>query len=218
MAMTETLSVPELARRCAEETARYQRGEAYAERFCFELFRRAIVERDNAAWSAIYAQYTEVVRRWIGTRMDPEEGVVTAFERFWRALDSQKFPRFNSLAAVLQYLKMCVYSVAVDQARAASAAAGERPIEAALSVPAAENVEGTVARRLDGAALWAIVQRVLADEHERLILYLSYAMGLTPREICAKHGDRFPQVQEVYRIKRNALDRLRRSPEMQGLL
>ncbi len=48
------------------------------------------------------------------------------------------------------------------------------------------------------------------------MIYLSYAQGLCPREICARHTARFPRVQDVYRIKRGALSRLRHAPD--GLL
>src|SRR5690242_1710727 len=105
-AMIETLTVTELAQRCGEETNRYLRRETYAERFCLELFRRAIVQRDDAAWAAVYDQYAAAVRRWLRTQPDQEEeGVVIAFERFWRAVDATKFATFTSLSGVLQYLK-----------------------------------------------------------------------------------------------------------------
>jgi len=62
----ERLTVPELARRCAVEMERYRRREPHADHFGFELFRRAVVERSDAAWAALYAQYAETVRWWLG--------------------------------------------------------------------------------------------------------------------------------------------------------
>lgn len=212
--MTESLSVDQLAAHCAEETARYRRGESHAERYCFELFRRAVALRDERAWAAVYETYAEVVRRWVGTRMDPDEGVPLAFERFWRAIDAEKFRRFGSLAALLQYLKMCVHTAVLDRARAAAAVAVEQPIDDAMALPGADDVERSVGQRLDTAAFWRLIGRLLDDEREQRLLYLSYAIGLSPREICARHGDLFPDVREIYRIKRNALERLRRAPEL----
>ncbi len=208
--------IDELSRLCRDETARYLRGEASNDRYCFELFRRAIVERDNAAWSAIYAQYTAIVRVWLHARMDDEEGVAAAFERFWRALDAAKFTGFGSLAAVLAYLKMCVHTAVVDRARTQRAAEANLTLDAARIVPAVDDVEATVAGNLDGATFWAMVRAALDDERERRVLYLSYAKDLTPREIHARHGADFPRIEEIYRLKRNALDRLRRSPALRA--
>lgn len=208
--MAEVLDVAELSRRCQAETERYLRGDTSTDRHCFELFRRAVVERDEAAWVAVYAQYAAVVRRWLSARMDADEGVAAAFERFWRALDAAKFARFGSLGAILAYLKMCVHSAALDQARAQRSTNGQVALEAAWAVPAGDDVEGSVGDRLDDAAFWAEVERGLDDERERLVLYLSYVIDLSPRQIHARYPDRFPQMADIYRLKRSALDRLRR--------
>jgi len=50
------------------------------------------------------------------------------------------------------------------------------------------------------------------------VAHLSFVAGLTPREIRARHPDRFVEVYEVYRLKRNVIDRLRRSGAIQQLL
>lgn len=216
--MTEALSVQDLSRLCAEETARYQRREPYAERFCLELFRRAITRRDEAAWSAIYAQYAGSVRRWLGAWPgELEEGVAAAFERFWQALDGEKFARFGSLAAVLQYLKMCACTARLDRARSARSSAADEPLDAVYALPSADNVEETVAGQIEAAGFWQTVRACLADERDRRVLYLSYVIGLSPRDICARHAAEFSDVTEVYRLKRNALDRLRRAPALRAL-
>ena len=50
------------------------------------------------------------------------------------------------------------------------------------------------------------------DEAERSLLYLSGpGPGPLPRQIYARSPQVFPSVQDVYRMKRNVLDRLRRS-------
>lgn len=217
--MIETLTVAELAQHCGEETNRYLRRETYVERFCLELFRRAIVQRDDAAWAAVYDQYAAVVRRWLRTRPDEEEeGVVIAFERFWRAVDATKFAAFTSLSGVLQYLKMCAVTAQMDRARAArSSVAMESLDEGAHDRPGREDVEETVAAGVDASHFWRTVQDLLHDERERLVVYLSYVIGLSPRAICARHSVEFPDVTEVYRLKRTVLDRLRRTPELRNL-
>jgi DNA-directed RNA polymerase specialized sigma24 family protein len=214
--MVRGLDVRELARSCQEETDRYLRGEPFRESFCFELFRRAIVERDNAAWAGVYTQYASLARIWLKARMDEDEGVNAAFERFWRALDPAKFARFGSLAAVLSYLKMCVHTTVLDHLRAQRQGALEVDLEAVQTLQARDTVEGVVGARLDAAELWQRVRETLTQERERRVIYLSYAIGLTPREIHARHGGEFPHIDEIYRLKRGAIDRLRQSADLHG--
>jgi DNA-directed RNA polymerase specialized sigma24 family protein len=207
------MTVHELSHRSREETARYLRREPYSDHFSFELFRRAIVDRDEAAWAAVYEQYSDIVRHWLSTA--PEEAaedIAATFARFWQAVDGAKFARFGSLSAILQYLKMCAHTVRIDRMRSLRARAHEGSLdEAAHAVPSGEDVEASTAARLDGAALWRAVQAALPDERERTVVRLSFIAGLTPRDICARYGNEFPEVTEVYRLKRNALERLGRA-------
>lgn len=215
--MTEMLPLRDLVRRCKEETGRYRRGEPYSERYCLELFRRAIVQRDDEAWAATYEQYADMVRRWLGPSHDgDDEPVARTFERFWQAVDGAKFARFGSLSAVLQYLKMCAHATRIDRMRAARSSGREEPLDDMPEVVGYDDVEDPVLRRVDAADLWATVQSALGDERERLVIYLSYAIGLAPREICRRHGTEFPDVTDVYRLKRSALDRLRRAAEVRA--
>jgi DNA-directed RNA polymerase specialized sigma24 family protein len=215
--MGKQIDVRELAHRCREETSRYLRGEAFSEHACLELFRRAIVERDDAAWESVYTQYAGLARIWLNARMDNEdEGVNAAFERFWRAVDSAKFARFGSLAAVLGYLKMCVRTTVLDHVRAQSRSAGELDLDAIPAISAQATGQADVGDRLDAADLWRQVGDILTDERERRVIYLSYVIGLSPREIRAYPGGEFPRMDEIYRLKRTALDRLRRSAAFCG--
>jgi len=47
---------------------------------------------------------------------------------------------------------------------------------------------------------------------------LSFVSGLSPREILAKYPERFQDVYDVYRTKRNMIERLRRSTALRELL
>jgi RNA polymerase sigma factor (sigma-70 family) len=210
--MLSGATIADLASNCREHTERFLRGEQSIDVYCFELFRRAIVDRDDAAWAAVYSQYSGIARRWFGTKMDPEEGLPTAFERFWRAIDRHKFARFGTLAGILSYLKMCVHTTAIDHARAGRVSEGQQSLDTAIAISSPENVESSVAEKVDGASFWRRIQAALDDERAIRVLHLSYVIGLTPREIVARHGHEFPSVSTVYQIKRNAIDRLRRSP------
>jgi DNA-directed RNA polymerase specialized sigma24 family protein len=217
--MMEGFTVEDLSRRCEEESARYLRHETYTDRFCFELFRRAIVERNDVAWAAVYDRYSEMVRRWLDSLPDAADvGIAGAFERFWRAITPAKFERFESLSAILQYLKMCVHTAELDRRRAQRKTAREQPFTEGYDLLAHDNPEETATHAVDARVFWAHVQRLLDDRKELRVVYLSYVIGLTPRAICERHGDAFPDIQEVYRLKRTALDRLKRAPELQTLL
>src|SRR5690348_828436 len=61
----EQLSIAELARCCAEETTKFLKQSTSNDRFCLELFRRAIIRRDDAAWQSIYQQYAPLVLTWV---------------------------------------------------------------------------------------------------------------------------------------------------------
>lgn len=217
--VSATPTIIKLAYLCKENAHCYVEREPYTQCFCLELFRRAVIERDDDAWAAVYDQYADRVRYWLGTPWThDDEEVTVVFERFWQAVDGAKFTRFHSLAAVLQYLKMCAYSVRMDRGRALRATASEHPLDEAVHRAAGhDDVEETVTQSVDARRLWAVVRSLLCDEREGLVLYLSYVMGLTPREIRARHHGHFPDVAEVYRLKRNVLDRLRRAPEIKAL-
>ena len=219
LAPVGALTIAELARRSHEESSRYWGHETYDERPGHELFRRAIVEGNDAAWAAIYAQYAGMVRRWLMSREEDDEAVVEVFERFWHAMDAAKFAHFTSLAAILRYLRACASSVRSDLGRKARQHGETTALDETLyALPAHDNVEDTVCEIADGKRLWAIVCHALSDEREREVAYLSYVAGLTPRDIYARHAARYADIAEVYRLKRAALSRLSRSQGLRMLL
>ena len=92
------LSIVELARRCTEQTLRFVRGEQRDDRFCFEIFARAVVSRDEHAWAAIMAQYRGIILSYVGQHAaaaalrEPDEYWVNrAFIRFWTAVGPERF-------------------------------------------------------------------------------------------------------------------------------
>src|SRR5712691_1394008 len=61
----QMLSINDLARCCSEETNKFLKQSVSNDRFCLELFRRAIVNRDDDAWACIYQQYSPLVLTWV---------------------------------------------------------------------------------------------------------------------------------------------------------
>src|SRR5574340_361659 len=134
----ELLSINDLARCCSEETNKFLKQSVSNDRYCLELFRRAITRRDEDAWACIYQQYAPLVLTWVNqhqsaTSLLGQDGcaplVNAAFAKFSQALTPVKMGNFDSLAAVLKYLKMCVHSVVADEVRARQARQYEETLE-----------------------------------------------------------------------------------------
>ena len=187
---------------------------------CFELFRRAVAERDHAAWAAVMAQYAGLVRAWVrrhpsSAALAPhereEDWPTAAFGRFWAAIAPERFGHFSGLAPLLQYLKMCAHSALMDVLRARAAAQiGDDSASIA-------DAEAVAVERLAASDLWHAVGAALSDDDERLVARLSFVLDLKPAEIYERYPARFASVADVYRIKRNILERLRRNETIRAL-
>jgi hypothetical protein len=218
------LSIAELARRCADETLRFVRGEPRDDIYCFEIFARAIVHREDQAWTAIMAQYRGIVLAYVGQHSaaaavrEPDEFWVNrAFARFWGAVGPDRFAQFPDLPALLKYLKLCVHSVLMDELRARRAPSLSLD-ELPENTPGAAAAEQSLIGTLSGQELWSAVLGELQDEAERVIAILSFARGLKPSEIYDRNPRLYSDVADVYRIKRNVVERLRRSPRIRSFL
>jgi hypothetical protein len=219
------LPVDELRAQAQAQELSYSRGEASDDAAGLELFRRAMDEGDEAAWHVIVEVYRGLLvaqagRRVIRGLVVEDDGfcVDRAFQRFWRACQNGKVHQFNDLASILKYLKLCLGSVLLDEARArrrqAWVSIDDVPPETCVSGDPAAQVLG----RLAGRELWAVIDRELADVQERMVARLSFVSGLSPREILARHPEAFQDVFDVYRTKRNMIERLRRSTALKSLL
>jgi hypothetical protein len=219
------LSVFELARRCREETLRFLRAENRDDSFCFEIFERAVAHRNDDAWEAIVGQYRGIVLSYVGQHTsaamfhEPDDYWVNrAFQRFWSAVGADRFAQFPDLPALLKYLKLCVHSVLMDEVRARKAATLTPLDELPETVPAHADAEDNVIGKLAGEQLWAAISNELNDEAEEKVVYLSFARDMKPADIVQRHPRLFASVADVYRIKRNVLERLRRSAEIRAFL
>jgi len=78
-----------------------------------------------------------------------------------------------------------------------------------------EHVETTIDPQPSAAhspqpALWQTIAQLAETEQERAVLRDSFAYGLPPRSILARHPDLFPDVVAIYAAKRDLLERLQR--------
>lgn len=218
-------AIDELVARCRDETEKFLRRESADDGFCHELFRRAIAERAHAAWDAVFAQYRGMVLAWVRrhplaatTHEDDDYWVNRTFDRFWGAVTPERFVTFTGMAALLRYLKLCAHSVLMDEARARRAARTEPFTDAVAETSAGPDIAGAVADELAGGALWEVVAALMQDDAERRVAYSCFVLDLKPREVFARYGGEFASVDDVYRIKRNLLERLRRHPDVRAFL
>jgi DNA-directed RNA polymerase specialized sigma24 family protein len=221
----EQLPLKALACRCSEETNRFIKGGASDNRYCLELFRRAVCGPGRElAWASLYQQYAPLVLAWVKQQPSAapllvQEGgaplVNAAFTKLWHALTPDKIASFSTLEAVLFYFRRCAKSVVSDELRARGARAWEDALECLeRELPTVDPADDVVAT-LAAEALWRAIEEELKGEEERVLLTLVYIHGLKPSEVCCENRRLFPTVDDVYRIKRNVLERLRRNRRLQ---
>ncbi len=216
----EYLSVAEVCRRCREETARYQRREPHDDRFCWEMIRRAVGQRDDDCWQALTEIYHAAVAAWCrragGDPPALDDLVTEVWAKFWRHFTLAKLAPDSGAAGVLKYIKMCARSVVMDHGRARSR---DVPLEsAAHRADATPTPADTYAEQATRDELWQLVESSIRNERERVVMHLTYVVGMKPAEIAAESPDLFPSAKEVYSTTRNVLDRLRRSDRLRAWL
>ena len=194
------------------------------------MFRRALCEHDQSAWARIVDQYRGMVLSWVrrhpAARVVEEEDdhwVDLAFTRLFQAIKPERFDQFPDAGRLLKYLQMCVNSVLQDAMREHA----QRPPTVSIDV-GDDDPEGALAPQLKSKSvvdhalnakeLWTAVERVLPDEGERRLAYLTLVLEYKPREIQALYPDRFPTVQGLYPLIRQVVERLQRHPDIRSFL
>lgn len=219
------LSLAALVQRCAVESEHFYRGRPHDTTFAYELFRRALVERDELAWEHVYLHYSALVESWVrrsgafvGSGESSEYFIGAAFTKFWRAMTPERFATFPTLAALLHYLQLCTGSVVIDSVRAQSwsemvAEEALTPSQMPQTSPDEEALE-----RVQRGEFWRAIDALLNGDAERAVVIGSFLLGLKPGEIYGERPDLFGDINDVYNVKRNVLSRLGRNHELrQGL-
>lgn len=190
---------------------------------------QALMDRDTDSWDAVWPNWAPRVAGWVRRhpqfRYTGEEVgyfVNRAFEKLWRAVDPAKLATFANPAQLIQYLKLCVHSVILDELRSPMP---DSMVQVAASVEEMSvlaapgpGVEETALRRVRRDQLWRVVAGHVKTDGERAVLEASLVRGLPPREIADRYPGLFASVSEVYRTKRNLLDRLSRDHRLREFL
>lgn len=220
-----SLSLVALAQHCAEESDHFFHRRDHDPRYCFELFRRAIVEHDQRAWNYLCRNYRSLVGGWVRrNRAFANSGeeidyfVNGAFAKMWSAMSAEKFNSFSDLKSLLRYLQLCVSSVVTDHARSADYHEMLADLPPGLEEDTGEAVEDAALARSEREAFWQAIAQRLNNDKERMVLHYSYVVGFKPAQIYEEKAELFDDVREIYRIKENVLSRLRRDRGLQALL
>jgi hypothetical protein len=208
------MSLSELADRCKSEMNNYSCGEAHDDQYCLEIFHRAMLQGDSSAWELVHQHFKSTMLRWlrshphrdVASRFESEENyIVQAFERFWSSTVHNQQVEFRTLAAALRYLHASLNGAILDALRTYSRAKEEPLPEPGFpGEPMAEDSD-------DGRDLWQILQRMLPDKCEQRLAYLLFHCGLKSREIVQLFPQEFRNVQQIYRLHRQILDKLQRN-------
>lgn len=199
------------------------------ERFCFELFRRSITERDQQCWSEIYQQYQKLVIRWTAEHVSPlrqigdatvEEMVLDAFTSFWRAYTVDKLAQAKGVGSVLMYLKSCVATSVAQARRKAERSVAQADWDQYVvdsTTASSKNTSRTdekVLQQMESNQIWQMVEACCHDDKDLIIARLGLVSNLKPSAIIGLHPDLFASVEEIYELRRNLKNRLRRSEDL----
>src|SRR5262245_35528733 len=148
----------------------------------YELFQRAVVERDAEAWAAIAARFRGLMIAWVSrcqasqvAHEHPEDLADRALARAWAALAPERFAAFPNTAALLGYLRACVTATVIDAARAQ--ATQERALHP-LAWDAVPTPEQVTFARLERAEFWQLISALVTTEAERVALIERFVLDL----------------------------------------
>lgn len=207
------MNLSDLQNRCWSEIEKFNRKEPNDDQYCLEIFRRALVQRDEHAWEILTRRFGGTIIGWLrrhpyreaAYRLHSEENYVAlTIERLWSVTVRNQSLEFTTLAGALKFMSASLNSVVIDTLRGQQKEAAIP--EAGFDEPAAPEYES-------GAEFWAVIKSLIPNEREQRLAYLLYHCGLKPRQIVQFCPQEFSNVQEIFRMTRNILDRLRRNKD-----
>jgi len=219
------LPLSDLALFCAHALQVLTEGGAPDDLYPLELFRRAVVLRDSAAWGCIYRQYAPFVLPYLLRhpqaeallqQKEPAALVDAVLSTFATNLTEEKLAHLNSLALLLKYLRVCVHTTVADATRGRQLLERLALLEAetAPGVPALGHVGDPQAGT---QGLWQVLVGELPGEDERLLFTLLFVRGFSALAVCTQEPRRFPDKEAVYRVKALIFERLRTSERLQAI-
>ena len=162
-----------------------------------------------------------LVRYWIGLRSvsdaDTQDDLVQeTFVAFWNYYTAEKLAQAMGLASVLAYLKSCAFTAVAQWQRRQKL--NITPLsDETWDAPGMGTPESTIELDTIRKTLLARLDVHCTDVREQLVLLYIFLEELKPAALVDRCPQEFPEVQEVYRIKRNLLSRLQRDVELRAI-
>ncbi len=207
------MSLKSLREYCIREMGKFRRKEPCDDAYCLEIFRRAVAQKDNEAWMLLQQLFSDNIRGWLGVhshrtlalRYECEQTYIDdAFRRFWQAVSDQSLA-FTTLGSALSYLRLCLHCAIMDTLRMHARRNVERiPDHGHPDEPQVED-------RYYENELWEAIKVLLPGEKEQRVAYLHFHCNLKPREIIRYCPGEFKGEEEIYRLKRNIMERILRN-------
>jgi hypothetical protein len=216
--VVRTLHVSPPVQQCQRPIPAYGGGEPPDKAYDLEeLLRRAIEQCDEDARARAQQCLSGLVRDWLSSHPhremalcqgDEEAYVVQAFEQFWQFTVQQQ-GTFRPLTGALVYLRASLNGAILDALRASSQPS-QVPFPAS-EVPGEPGQEG----QMGNSEVWEHIRAALPCERERRLAYLLYHCRLMPGEIVQFYPQEWNDVQEIFRLRRNIVERvLRVNPKL----
>ncbi len=211
---------------CAWES---QLSQAQELGYCWELFRRALDEKDEVAWEGVLFQYKALLLKWIHGAFPGigEDEADEVFQEttviFWQSLgrhgDGAVARKFAHVGVLLKYLRCCSITAAQTlrrkQIRYSRVEAVWCDLEQLSNSDESRSLETRVLEALSREQTLHQVQewvsRSVQDKKEQDVLRLTFEENLKPAEIAARHPTEFPTAHEVCKVLERVLKRARRN-------
>jgi DNA-directed RNA polymerase specialized sigma24 family protein len=212
------LTLDVITQRCEEETENYRRKLAVDTRYCFELFRRALEDQVQDAYTSVFRIYQPQCARWVlgfagfadTNEPSPDGFVSEAFARLFQELRGENFKQFPKLESVLAYLKRCVVTAILQQLRQRKAAQ--------LEDEAGENIEVTFESTVESEQIWERIRLLLPDPSDQALVDYRFRQGLMPAAIAGLHPERWASARQVSVALQRVVRTLRGDAELRSRL
>jgi hypothetical protein len=183
--------------------------DVYYEWHYLEMFRRACEEGNRGAQRWLLHRFGAVVVVWmhahprwdLACHLHTEEYyVIQTFKRCWLSSLHQDNFKFNSMADVLNYLRVSLNGVILDELRGYSRH-GRAPLLKPVVAEESKSIEGDSSHEV-----WRVIDGRLSNARERRLAYLLFHCALKPGEIVHHCPKEFSDVREVSRMRRDIME------------
>ena len=221
------LTNEQLSTHCQEQSGLFRKGEKdNVSRYCLELIRRVVFGVAHAD-RYFYDVYQPWLQKKIGSIIQGNEDLIAdmtqeALLRFFQYVTPQTWSKFEGLPQLLAYLSKCGETSVFTYWRQENK---ESLLDDSVSIeeaaPTGDNtahsIERTISRDTLENQLWLCVKRNCNDNIDYLLAQQLWLYGVKPRDLVKRHNNEFTSVTEVYKRKRNLIDRLKRDADCQSL-